>query len=186
MRTYLASGMEDMEQICELQRLNLRENLDKHSVQKNGFVTLQHNPDLLMKMNRPHPHILAREGSRLAGYALCMMPEMKDHIPKLSEMFKLIDELAHSNPGIIFSPYFIMGQICIGSEFRGQGVFNALYNEMKVQMKGKYRMVITEISEENPRSLRAHLRQGFRCIGERKGDDLQHWYLVSWDWSDPS
>jgi len=74
-----------------------------------------------------------------------------------------------------------MGQICIDKTYRGKGIFNILYQKHKELYSHKYDLLVTEISVNNPRSLRAHEKVGFKII-HTYHDALDEWAVVVWDW----
>ncbi len=76
----------------------------------------------------------------------------------------------------------MVGQICVGKPWRGQGVFDLLYRAHRDQLRGRYDFVITEVATRNARSMRAHERVGFETI-ERYRDATDEWALMRWDWS---
>ena len=108
----------------------------------------------------------------LAGYAA--------EVPVLTPMFERIK--THIDPERTpgWSPYVAMGQVCVAKAYRGQGVFQGMYDHYRELLKHDFRSVITEVSSENPRSLRAHFRQGFTVMETRVGHNGT-WLLVRWD-----
>ncbi|MFT4569098.1 MAG: hypothetical protein ACI9FN_004068 [Saprospiraceae bacterium] len=170
-------------QILELQRLNLAIDRSEEDIQREGFVTCEHSIDLLSEMNKPHPHIIALEEEKVIGYALVMLQEMRDSLNVLRPMFDNIDKLYPKSNDTSEDSYFVMGQICIDSDHRGQGVFYSLYNHMKLGMSPYYDLCITEISSLNKRSLKAHANQGFKTVHKYTSSDGHPWEIVAWDWS---
>ena len=55
---------EELNQILALQRANLTEALAKEERASYGFVTFEHDLGLLRDMSTPHPHVIAKQGSR--------------------------------------------------------------------------------------------------------------------------
>ena len=77
---YTASNTEDdLLQILQLQQENLPKNISEQEAKEQGFVTLEHNLDLLAEMNTPYPHAIAKNGHKVVGYALMMLPHFFDH-----------------------------------------------------------------------------------------------------------
>ncbi len=74
-----------------------------------------------------------------------------------------------------------MGQICIAKVYRGQGLFEQLYNYHKEIYQPQFDLFVTEISTRNHRSLRAHEKVGFKTIHTHR-DNLDEWRVVAWDW----
>ena len=77
--------------------------------------------------------------------------------------------------------YYMMGQICIAKEHRGQGLFDQLYEYHRKVNSDQYDILLTEVSTSNHRSLRAHERVGFKTI-HTYHDHMDEWNVVVWDW----
>ena len=75
-----------------------------------------------------------------------------------------------------------MGQICIHKNYRGQGLFDALYQKHRTLHETEFDCLITSISTRNHRSLRAHERVGFKILNTYK-ETTEEWVTVVWDWS---
>ena len=73
----------ELDQILALQRRNLSRNLDPAEVASQGFVTVEHKPDILRRMHAIAPSIVAVDGATLAGYALVMSVECR-YMPQSS------------------------------------------------------------------------------------------------------
>jgi ribosomal protein S18 acetylase RimI-like enzyme len=164
----------DLEQILDLQRCNLPRSLDAPTATQQGFVTVEHDLDVLRRMHELEPSIVARSGASLAGYALVMPVPCRGFVPVLEPMFQRLEGLKRR--------FYVMGQICVDRPWRGRGVFDSLYRAHRDHLSDRYDLVVTEVSARNSRSLRAHLRVGFREL-ERYRDATDDWVLLSWDWS---
>lgn len=165
----------ELEQILSLQRRNLPNMLTEEEKNYEGFVTVTHSLELLDKMNRKCPHIIAKSGKELAGYALCMHPLFAEEIPVLKPMFEKIISLIKP-----VSNYMVMGQICIDKTYRKQGLFRGIYNYMRSELESDYDSIITEVDAENTRSLTAHYSIGFRDLLVYTSDK-HRWHLIRWE-----
>ena len=174
-----ASTKEELDQILELQRRNLPNSISSEEKQVEGFVTLNHDFDILKRMNDVCPHIIAKDGNTLAGYALCMHPKFANEIVLLRPMFEEISRaLQQAQSDIFFSEKFIvMGQICIAKDFRKRGVFRKLYETMLAKLTPKFTSIITEVDAANTRSVQAHLAIGFKSLSTYKADG-RDWELI--------
>jgi len=170
------AGEAELQQILDLQRRNLARNLSKREVAEQGFVTVEHTLDVLRRMHALVPSIVARDGGELAGYALVMPVECRSFIPVLEPMFQRLETL-----GLYRPRFYVMGQICVASPYRGQGVFDLLYRTHREHLRGRYDSVVTEVATRNARSLRAHRRVGFEEL-ERYRDATDEWALLIWSW----
>lgn len=63
---------EELLQILALQQKNLFSNTSLDIQEKEGFVTVHHTFDILHQMNQAFAHIIAKDGNKVVGYALCM------------------------------------------------------------------------------------------------------------------
>ncbi len=165
---------DQMQKILDLQLRNLKSRVDPEESDTEGFLTVHHTVDILSRMHEKCPHIIAKKDDELIGYALCMHPVFADEIEILRPMFSRVGKLIQKN-----STYMIMGQICIDKPYRKKGVFRGLYSFMRSELKGNYEMIITEVDQENIRSLNAHYAIGFKdlLIYESAG---RIWHLIQW------
>jgi len=163
----------DLQQILALQAENLSTNISGEVAKKEGFVTVQHDFGLLKRMNTPYPHTVATANGKVVGYTLVMLRSFAAEIPVLLPMFDRINEAVFDGVKLGDSRYFIMGQVCIAKEYRGQGVFAGLYQKMAEAMAPDFDFIITEIATRNLRSIRAHRKVGFRPV--MVYDDGEEW-----------
>jgi predicted GNAT superfamily acetyltransferase len=154
-----ADTREELLKILELQRRNLPENLSAPELEREGFLTVRHQLEILEAMNNVCGHIIALEGEYLAGYALCMHPVFSNRISVLQPMFKRLENLFPH-----LSNYMVMGQVCIDLTYRSRGIFRGLYGNMQDLLKPDYAMIITEVDTRNTRSMRAHKAIGFETL----------------------
>jgi hypothetical protein len=175
----LVENERDLEQILDLQGANLARNLSADEIAAQGFVTVEHSLDLLKRMHTIAPSIVARDGKSLAGYALVMPLQCRSFIPILEPMFTRLASL-----GMFEQRFYVMGQICVGEPWRGQGVFDLLYQTHRHHLRATYDFSVTEVATRNARSTRAHERVGFTII-DRYRDATDEWALLRWDWSEP-
>ena len=174
----VAKTIDDLNGILKLQKQNLTKNLNPKEVEQEGFVTVEHHLQLLEKMNQPYGHIIAKEGEKVIGYTLVMLKRIAPEIPALMPLFEKINQLEYQGGSLAKARYFIMGQVCVAKGYRGQGVFSGLYREMSSRMQENFDYIITEISTENKRSLRAHAKVGFKNILEYVAPSGKSWVIV--------
>ncbi|MGB6269288.1 MAG: GNAT family N-acetyltransferase [Olleya sp.] len=171
-----AKTNEELQEILELQKQNLRHLITEEQKQKEGFVTLQHDFEILKKMNDACAHCIAKQDQKVVGYALSMLQEFKNQIPLLVPMFEEIDEVIKDQN--LSSNYIAMGQICVDKTVRGQGAFRGLYKFMAEELKHDFDAIITEVDTKNIRSSQAHQAVGFKVIKNYTSND-QLWEVIS-------
>ena len=173
---------DELEQILHLQQQNLKQNIGEREMKEQGFVTLQHDLQTLQQMNALAPAVIIKDDDKIVAYALSMLRECRLLIPDLEPMFALLDSVQWNSKPLSAYRYYVMGQVCIAKSYRGQGLFEALFQHHKKIYSSRFDLFITEISTSNRRSIRAHEKTGFRQIHTHR-DELDEWSIVGWDWS---
>lgn len=162
----------ELEQILSLQKQNLPNALSQKEKENEGFLTVTHTLDLLVRMNSVCPHIIAKDGNKVVGYALCMHPQFGDEITILKPMLNEIKTLLPQDES-----YIIMGQVCIDKTYRKKGIFRKLYKKMQETAGPVFTNIITEVDALNTRSLSAHLAVGFQQLKIYNAFGRK-WYLI--------
>ena len=165
-KTGLAQGDADLEQILALQKRNL-------TFSDDGFVTVANTLDILRAFHAVLPSVVARRDGDVVGYALSMPREARALVPIIQPMFARLDSLNV----LAAQRWYVMGQVCVDEAWRGRGVFDALYEEHRRRYAGTFDWLVTEIAMRNPRSRKAHARVGFVEI-DRYRDDTDEWSVV--------
>lgn len=180
----LVRGDRDVEQILALQAENHRDVIDAATAQSDGFTSVRHEPAVLHAMNRAYPSAIAASGDVIAGYCLMMAQQFRGAVPMLTPMFSLFDRLEWRGAALADNPrWFVMGQVCVARAFRGQGVFDGVYRKLRDAYAPQFDFVVTEISQRNTRSMRAHRRVGFETLHVyRDAAADETWEVVVWDW----
>lgn len=174
----------ELEQILDLQRKNLKQELSEEEMRSQGFVTVHHDLAALEHMHALAPSVMALQGSELVAYALMMPRECRILMPVLVPMFELFDRLEYRGKPLNDHRFYVMGQICIDKAHRGRGLFELLYHKHRELYQQRFDFIITEVAVRNQRSLRAHERVGFQTVHTYR-DATDEWAVVLWDWSPP-
>lgn len=177
-----ANTVEDLFGILELQKENHFQSISSID---DGFVTVRHDFEVLAKMNGLAPHVVAKNGESIVGYVLAMTSESREDVPVLIPMFEQFDLLTYKEKPLSLWNYLVVGQVCVSKDFRGQGIFDKMYQFYKNTYQSKFDFAITEIATNNPRSIRAHQRVGFLEIHQFTDALPMDWSIVLWDWKKP-
>ena len=78
--------------------------------------------------------------------------------------------------------YVLVGQLCVGKNYRGQGLVQKMYGFFKTELQKEFTYCITDVAQDNPRSIKAHLKRGFEII-HTIGYGGASWDIVLWDWN---
>jgi hypothetical protein len=174
----------EIEGIIELQKQNLKKDLTPQQIKEQGFVTVLHSLEDLEKMHQYEPNIIAKDGDLIAAYVLGMTEQSKNDIPRLTEMYESFDHILYQGKPVSAYHYIVVGQVCVGQNYRGKGLFDQCYNAYRDYFKPRYDFAITEIASINLRSMNAHKRIGFEVIYTYIDSSEVEWNVVVWDWKD--
>jgi len=175
---------QDLLQILALQKKNLAQSLSREEINEQGFVTVHHSFEGLKKMNSYEQSVIAKENDIVVAYLLAMTQQSKHDIPILKPMFEVFDHVNYCGKKISEFHYLVVGQVCVAKDFRGKGVLDECYREYKKRFDKKYEFAITEIAQNNVRSMKAHERIGFKTVHEYLESNGTHWNIVVWDWTE--
>ncbi|HJW16602.1 MAG TPA: GNAT family N-acetyltransferase [Flavisolibacter sp.] len=182
LQAVLVNNIQQLEQIQELNRLNLKRCLTEQEQKEQGFVSWAYSLELLAQMNALAKSIIVTDDDLLAGYALTTLPEASRFHKDLNNMFKGFEGLLYKGRSLLSYRFYCMGQICIAKDYRGKGLVSMLYNKHKEIYSSQYDFILTEIAIRNTRSLKAHEKIGFKTIHVHR-DHLDEWAVVVWDWT---
>lgn len=173
---------QDLWGILALQKENLVQNISQDEKDSQGFVMVHHTYEILESLHSIEPHVIAKDGHAVVAYCLAMTKQSRDDIPMLIPMFEQIDTIDYKGKKVSQYNYMSVGQVCVGKEYRGKGLFTSCYETYREAFSKKYDFAITEIATQNLRSLRAHQKIGFEVVKYFK-DEFEDWAIVIWDWS---
>jgi ribosomal protein S18 acetylase RimI-like enzyme len=168
--------------IQKLQQENLKINLPGTEAETQGFVTAEYSFEFLKTLHRDSPSVIAKDGDLVVGYALVALKSIRHQHDLLGDLFSAIDKLEYKNQLMKNSPYVVVGQLCVARNYRGQGLVQQMYQHFKNCLSGEFDYCLTDVAQDNPRSLKAHIKCGFQVI-----DTLNYggigWDIVLWDWT---
>ena len=173
---------DEIQSLLDLQKENLRTNLDEQTVENQGYVSFVYNPTIINRMRIDEPQIIARSESQVVGYALVATIGAMATIPAAVPMLDMIEQLSFRGKTCKEQKYYIVGQVCVKAGFRGQGILEGIYEGHREAFASRYDCAITEIATDNGRSLAAHKRIGFETIHTFfDAVNGKEWQVVAWD-----
>lgn len=177
----LANTHKDLQEIAALSSVNLRTIVSETEKAAQGFLTWEYTEKLLQDMHEIAPSVIAKWNDQVVGYALVATHAMSGVHAEMNVMLNNLATLTYQGKPMNDYKYYMMGQICIAKEHRGQGLFDQLYEYHRKVNSDQYDILLTEVSTSNHRSLRAHQRVGFKTI-HTYHDHMDEWNVVVWDW----
>jgi L-amino acid N-acyltransferase YncA len=178
----LVNNEEELKGIQVLQQQNLRKYLTESEALEQGFVTAEYSIEFLQNMHRAAPSVIAVADGKVVGYSLVALKSIREEHILLADLFNTIDHTKYQSKDLSQSDYVVVGQLCVGKGFRGIGLVEKLYQYFKDCYSNEFEYCITDVAQENQRSLKAHQKRGFQVI-----DTLMYggfgWDIVLWDWN---
>jgi hypothetical protein len=170
--------------LLKLQSDNLKVNLDVQTIDSQGFVSFVYTPKIIEDMMKEEPQIVVKDKALIIGYALTTTLNYGKTLSLIEPLVEMSRTLNFHDKPLSAFKFYIMGQVCVRAGYRGVGVFDSLYQGHKQFLSEKYDCIITEIADENKRSLAAHRRIGFQTIHKYFDDVSQkYWHVVLWDFN---
>jgi ribosomal protein S18 acetylase RimI-like enzyme len=159
-----ATDAAELQGIRSLQLQNLKKNLEHDEAEKEGFVTAEYSIEFLQAMNRVSPAIIAKDGNTVVGYVLATVKSLGLQHDLLRDLFNVIDTLNYDQQPLKDGRYLVIGQLCVAKGYRGRGIVQKMYNAFREVYSKEFDYGITDVAYENPRSLKAHLKSGFKLL----------------------
>jgi len=177
-----AKDKADLQAILDLQKLNLRKLIGEEEAGKEGFLTAQYTIEMMEQMHQFQPSIIAKEGDKVAGYVIITDKNSFGQHPLLDDLFNSIDQLNYKGNNLKEINYVLVGQLCVAKAYRGTGLVQKMYHYYKDCLKDQYQYLVTDVAQENQRSIKAHLKTGFEIIHSIEYGGIG-WEIVIWDWN---
>ena len=171
----------ELEGIRLLQKENLRKLIGETEAGKEGFLTAEYSMETLQQMHLYQPSIIAKDGDKIAGYVIVTTKESYGQHPLLDSLFDSIDALNYKDDSLKNINYILVGQLCVGKAYRGIGLVQKMYTYYQECLSKEYQYLITDVAQENPRSIKEHLKTGFNIIHTIEYGGIG-WDIVLWDW----
>jgi hypothetical protein len=176
----VASTAQHFEQILHLQKQNLFRALSAEQQAQQGFVFAEHTLPLLHMLAAHLPQVIAVSNGNVVGYNLAMPVAMKHAMPSLVPMFTEFERSTYHGRRLTTYQFIVGGQVCVDTDFRGQGLLRRLYHETRNRVPPGYQLCATEVAARNSISLKAHLQMGFEVVSTYH-DGKELWKVVVWD-----
>ena len=181
LRASLCASDDELVQILQLNKSNHRTVLSDAEKTDSGFLTLLYSLELLQQLQKLTPAVIVKDGDTVVGYALAVSREGANVDHHLQAMVGQLDAVIYLGKPLLEYRYYIMGQICVHPNYRGKGIVQMIYYGHRTFYGDRFDMLATDIATSNQRSLRAHLRTGFKAI-HRYRDSMDEWQVVLWTW----
>ena len=132
------ANKDDLNSIIHLQQANLIKNISTEEKEKNGFVSVETEFDLLKEIADEEGITIAKDQNNIVGYLMPMTVEHGKRVPLFDPFIKRFENITFEGKSLNKYKYCILGQVCIDKEYRGKGILEKLYQELKNRLSNKY------------------------------------------------
>lgn len=144
-----------------------------------GFVSVELNLSLLEKINHDDGVLIALDENRIIGYELPISIGQAEKISLLIPFVEIILSLKYLDSSLNKLNTIIECQILIDKGYKGRGIAEELHKKFRKLLKDKYSFIVTEVSNQNPRSLHVHVKRlGFEILKKYKSDNREWFVLI--------
>ena len=157
----------DIDGILSLQEKYLYRNLNELEREK-GFVTTRFTVSQIEEIIKQNGIFIAEnENDIIVAYAFAGSWSYFEQWEIFNFMVSRFPKLTFNGNKITTENSFQYGPVCIDEKYRGQGLLNQIFEEMRIEFLKKYPISITFINKVNAISLRAHTKKlGWVIIDE--------------------
>lgn len=161
----------DIAGILSLQDKYLYRNLDDAERQK-GFVTTPFTVAQIEEVILQKGLFVAVNDEKIIAYAFAASWKYFEQWEIFNYMVSRFPNLSFKGTKITTENSFQYGPVCIDEKFRGSGLLNQLFEEMRIELLKKYPISITFINKINKISENAHTKKlGWKIIDEFEFND---------------
>ena len=158
----------DLKGILRIQSENLLSSLNA-AEREQGFLSGTFTAEQLQVINDDVAVIVAVSDREVLGYLCSSTCALNMQFPLLAHMISRFSQISYKDRLLSEHRTFIAGPVCIDKPYRGRGVFENLYRRLIEEVDGKYDVGVAFVSEENPRSLSAHVEK----VGMEEADRFE-------------
>lgn len=170
--------LNDIEGVSILQAKYLLVNIPENERQ-NGFVTTPFTLEQLTEIINLDGLFIAETNHQIVAYAFAASWQYFSQWPIFPYMVSRFPDLNFGPETLTINNSFQYGPICIHEDFRGSGLFQKLFETMRIAMNQHYPIGITFINKINKRSFEAHTRKlNMQVIDEFTFNNNQYYGLA--------
>ena len=155
--TYRRATPQDLPAILKIQQANFVGNLAPDE-RREGFLSATFTREQLEAMAADGAVLVASNGDSVAGFLLASGPDFNHESPLISRMMRELTRIQHHGKLVAAQRFFMYGPVCIDRPYRSRGLLRGLYQALLWEVAGKYDVGVAFVAEDNPHSLRAHVR----------------------------
>lgn len=160
-------NIKDIKGVLSLQERNLYSKLSEKE-RENGFVTTPFTVKQIEEIIKQNGIFIAEnKNKKIIAYAFAGSWKYFEQWEIFNFMTSRFSKLSFKEKDITTKNSFQYGPVCIDKDYRGNGLLNLIFEEMRIEFLKKYPISITFINKVNVISEKAHTKKlGWKIIDE--------------------
>lgn len=172
-----AAQQSDFEQVVSLQKRNSLAVLKADELD-DGFLSSSFSATQFAQISESVALYVARNNSSVIGFVCASTPEFNRSFPLPAAMIERFPEISIGSHLLTELRSFITGPVCVDKNYRGQGIFEALYGALFEAQKTRFDVALALISVANKRSIKAHQKVGMDAIDSFRFGDREFFIVA--------
>ncbi|NVK25446.1 MAG: GNAT family acetyltransferase [Gammaproteobacteria bacterium] len=176
---YRIATLDDIPQILQL---HYRYQVDSISEEDkaDGFITTAFTEAQLTELIEQEQGLfIGEQDQQIVAYAMAASWQFWSRWPMFAHMIKDLESNTYQGFTLTVDNSYQYGPVCVDKSFRGQGVFEGVFEFALKSMAKRYPVLVTFINKINPRSFAAHTQKvRLDVIKEFEFNDNQYYELA--------
>lgn len=175
----MQASVSDIEGIIALHKRYHIDYIDAED-KPNGFVTTNFTAEQLAGLiERENGITIARQNGDVVCYAMAASWQFWAEWPFFAYMIQKLPENRYLDSPLTTDCSYQYGPICVDRSVRGTGVFESVFFASLASMEERFPVMVTFISQANPRSYAAHIRKaGMTTVGAFQYNHKDYYMLA--------
>ena len=151
--------------LYDLQNRNLGSVLTR-SEKSDGFLSAGFEPDEFKALNDDLCVVVCAEKEEILGFLVASTTEFNKAFPLPRTMIERYHDSIYEDKTLDSFCSYLSGPVCVEKTQRGKGIFEGMYDKLFDLLPAQYELAVTLVANDNPRSLNAHQKIGFKPISQ--------------------
>ena len=182
MTNLIAFKVAETQDIDAVLKLHARYQVDSISEddKKDGFITTAFTHAQMQRLIEEEQGLfLALKDEQIIGYAMAASWEFWSIWPMFAHMIKDLPNVSYSGIQLSTDNSYQYGPVCVDKTYRGQGIFEQLFEYSLQKMSTRYPVLVTFINKINPRSYAAHVNKARLDVIKEFTFNNNHYYELA-------
>lgn len=152
---YRLAELEDIPAIQALMSENHVNSMNERD-KADGFISAELNQEQLSRLISDEQALFVAYDDKVAAMGVCASWDFWSDWQAVQTLSHGLNKVMLDGTRFSRENSYLWGPVCISKNYRGQGIFESLFNYSKQMMSSHYPLIYTYVHEDNHRSFAAH------------------------------